>query len=355
MRVPVYPEDLLPQAAFKKLARSIQKRWPGNSPVQLALARETLSKGLGYANYHDLSKESVICPWDAETPALSAVHTQIAAAISSVLALANDTSVPRSLLDPFVEALPLKALSTFKGAASRGVGVEVTKSPMPDFNQTEICPVNTTAPKSEVPSYTCPPIMHKRSRLHASPLGLDVFIHSDAIKQMVENSGSLRDRSLFALLETGLRGDAILGAKVSQVVSLDTYMPSSKEMSIELTKAKPPLPLGYTAVIEKYISAENLSADDYLFPGNDRTQPMSTAQLLRIYRSWERQAQLPRSTLTPHSLRLATVARLATSTPTPHPGIEQIADQLGHSSISMAEQYVSLSATGVDKILKTKK
>ena len=91
MRVPVYPEDLPPQAAFKKLARSIQKRWPGNSPVQLALARETLSKGLGYANYHDLSKESVICPWDAETPALSAVHTQIAAAISSVLALANDT------------------------------------------------------------------------------------------------------------------------------------------------------------------------------------------------------------------------------------------------------------------------
>ncbi|WP_230385583.1 hypothetical protein [Pseudomonas putida] len=70
MRVPVYPEDLLPQAAFKKLAKSIQKRWPGNSPVQLTLARETLSKGLGYANYHDLSKKSVICPRDAETPAL---------------------------------------------------------------------------------------------------------------------------------------------------------------------------------------------------------------------------------------------------------------------------------------------
>ena len=353
MRVPVYPEDLLPQAAFKRLAKLTQKRWPGQSPVQLSFARETLSKGLGYANYHDLMKESVIWPRDAETPALSTTHTQLAAEFFSVLALADDTSVPRSVLDPFVETLPLNALSTFKGAASRGV--EVAQSPMPDFNQTEICPVNTTAPKSEVPSYTCPPIKHKRSRLHASPLGLDVFIHSDAIKQMVENSGSLRDRSLFALLETGLRRDAILGAKVSQVVSLDTYMPSSKEMSIEITKAKPPLPLGNTAVIEKYISAENLSADDYLFPGNDRTQPMSTAQLLRIYRSWERQAQLPRSTLTPHSLRLATVVRLATSTPTPHPGIEQIADQLGHSSISMAEQYVSLSATGVDKILKTKK
>ncbi|WP_256679425.1 hypothetical protein [Pseudomonas sp. Fl4BN1] len=222
MRVPVYPEDLLPQAAFKKLAKSIQKLWLGHSPVQLSLAQETLSRGLGYANHHDLIKESVIWPRDAETPALNAVHTQIAAATSSVLALSNDTSVPRSVLHPFVETLPLKALSTFKGDASRGV--EVTKSPMPDFNQTEICPVNTTAPESEVPCYTCPPITHKPSRLHAIPLGLDVFTHSDAIKQTVENSGSLRDRSLFTLLESGFRGRVILGAKVSQVVSFETYI-----------------------------------------------------------------------------------------------------------------------------------
>ncbi|WP_448632277.1 MULTISPECIES: hypothetical protein [Pseudomonas fluorescens group] len=92
MRVPVYPEDLLPQAAFKKLAKIIQKRWPGQSSVQLSFARETLSKGLGYANYHDLMKESVIWPRDAETPALSTTHSQLAAEIFSVLALANDTS-----------------------------------------------------------------------------------------------------------------------------------------------------------------------------------------------------------------------------------------------------------------------
>lgn len=353
MRVPVYPEDLLPQAAFKKLAKSIQKRWPGHSPVQLSFAQEILSKGLGYANYHDLIKESVIWPRDAETPALSTTHTQFAAEIFSVLALANDTSVPRSVLDPFVETLPLKALSTFKGAASRGV--EVTKNPMPDFNQTEICPVNTTAPESEVPCYTCPPITHKPSRLHAIPLGLDVFTHSDAIKRIVENSGSLRDRSLFALLETGLRGHVVLGAKVSQVVSLETYMPSSKEICIEITKAKPPLPLANTALIEKYISEENLSADDYLFPSNDRKQPMSTAQLLRIFQSWERQTQLSRSTLTPGTLRLAAMARLAASTPTSQPGIERIAGQLGHSSSSMAVHYVSLTTTGADAALKTNK
>lgn len=241
MRVPVYPEDLLPRAAFKKLAKSIQKRWPGNSPVQLTLAQKTLCKGLGYANYHDLTKESAICPRDAETPTLCAVHAQVAAAISSVLDLANDTSVPRNMLDVFVDTLPLKSLRTFKGAASRGVEVEVTKSPMPNFNQAEFCHVNTTPSKSEAPSYTRPHITHERSKLPASPLGLDVFTHIDAIKQIVENSGSLRDRSLFALVEKGLGMGAILDTKASQVVSLDTYRFSSKEMPIEITKAKPPL------------------------------------------------------------------------------------------------------------------
>lgn len=352
MRVPIYPEDLLPQTAFKRLAKSIQKRWPGNSPILLSLARETLSKGLGYTSYHHLRKASVTCPRDAETPALPAVHAQIAAAISSVLALASDASVPRSVLDSFVETLTLKALSTFKGAASRGV--EVTKIPMPDLDQTEICPVNTTAPESEVPRYTCPPLTQKPSKLHAISLGLDVFTHSDAIKQIVENSGSLRDRSLFALLETGLRGHVILGAKVSQVVSLVTYMPSSREMTVEVTKATSPLPVANIAVIEKYISAENLSADDYLFHGNERTQPMSTSQLLRIFQSWEREAQLPRSTLTPSTLRRAAMAQLAASTLPQQPG-ERIADQLGHSSSSMAEHYVSLTTTGADAALKTKK
>ena len=353
MRVPVYPEDLLPRAAFKKLAKSIQIRWPGNSPVQLTLAQKTLSKGLGYANYHDLAKESVICPRDAETPTLRAVQAQVTTVISSVLDLANDTSVPRNVLDAFVDTLPLKSLSTFKGAASRGVEVEVTKSPMPDFNQAELCHVNTTASKPEAPSYTRPPITHKRSRLPASPL--DVFTDIDAIKQIVENSGSLRDRSLFALLEKGLRMGAILDAKVSQAVSLDTYRFSSKEMPIEITKAKPPQPLAYTAVIEKYISAENLSADDYLFPGNDPTHPMSTTQVLQIFRSWELQAQLPRSTLTPSTLRLAAVARLVASTSTRSPVFERVADQLNHSSCSTTKHYASLTEADVDALLKTKR
>ncbi|MFJ2288198.1 tyrosine-type recombinase/integrase [Pseudomonas iridis] len=124
--------------------------------------------------------------------------------------------------------------------------------------------------------------------------------------------------------------------------------------SIEITKAKPPLLLANTAVIEKYIREENLSADDYLFPSDDRKQPMSTSQLLGIFQSWEREAQLPRSALTPSTLRRAAMAQLAASTPPQQPG-KRIADQLGHSSSSMTEQYDSLSTTAVDAALKTAK
>ncbi|MGH8379522.1 tyrosine-type recombinase/integrase [Pseudomonas sp.] len=355
MRVPIYPEDLLPQAAFRKLAKSIQNRWPGKSPIQLSLASETLSRGLGYADYHELRNASVVCPLDAGAPSESAVRTQITAAISSVLALANDSSVPRSVLEPFVETLPLKALRTFKGTASRGVQVQASKHPTPDFNQADTCNVNTPCPESQIPSYASPAIQQKRPRLHASPLRSEVLTHIDAIKQVVENSGNLRDQSLFALLEMGLRGQVILDTKVSQVAIRDTPMPSSVEMTVEITKAKSPLPLGNTAVIARYISTENLSADDYLFPSDDRTQPISAAQLLQTFQSWERRAQLPSKKLTPNSLRAVFFGTTPAFRFHGYPGFEQIADQLGHSSIYMTEQYAPLNATGTDAILNTKK
>ena len=153
MRDPIYPEDLLPQTAFKRLAKSIQKRWPGTSPIGLSLARETLSKGLGYANYHDLRKASIVCRKDGRTPPESLVRAQIAAAISSVLVLANDNSVPSSVLGLFVETLPLKALSAFKGSSSRSPQEDSSGQSTPGFTEGINCPVNETCPASPVPPY----------------------------------------------------------------------------------------------------------------------------------------------------------------------------------------------------------
>lgn len=114
MRVPIYPEDLLPQGAFRKLSKSIQNRWPGRSPIQLSLASEILSKALGYADYHALRNSPINCSLDTGIPAEIDVLAGIAAAISQALALANDSSLPNDVLERYVETLPLKALKAFK-------------------------------------------------------------------------------------------------------------------------------------------------------------------------------------------------------------------------------------------------
>ncbi|WP_017901507.1 hypothetical protein [Pseudomonas asplenii] len=119
MRVPIFSQDLLPQGAFRKLSKSIQNRWPGRSPIQLSFASEILSKALGYADYHALRNAPVKCSLDTVAPAEADVRAGIAAAISQALALANDSSVPSSMLERYVETLPLKALSAFKGVTSQ--------------------------------------------------------------------------------------------------------------------------------------------------------------------------------------------------------------------------------------------
>lgn len=348
MRVPIYPKDLMPQAAFRKLAKSIQNRWPGESPIQLSLAYETLSKGLGYADYHELRNASVIFPLEAGTPAESAVRAGIAAAISSVLALANDSSVPRSALEPLVETLPLKALTIFKVAASQGLQVGTFKHPRLDFNLADTCSVNSISPESQIPSYMSPTTRERRSGLHTSPLNSGVHPDIDAIKKAVMSSGSLRDQSLFALLEMGLRGHVILGTKVSQIFSMDTHMPSS----VEITKSKLPLHFGDTAVITRYISSENLYADDYLFPSNDRKRPMSSKQLLQTFRSWERQAQLPPSNRTPHSMRPTFIARRGLFVSTATHEVEPFTHQLGHSFAYVTEHYLKPDPKAVHEMLK---
>ncbi|MBJ9976928.1 hypothetical protein IAE35_10645 [Pseudomonas sp. S75] len=121
MRVPIFSQDLLPQGAFRKLSKSIQNRWPGRSPIKLSLASEILSKALGYADYHALKNAPTDRSLDTGTPAETDVRAGIAAAISQALALANDSSVPSNVLERYVETLPLKALTAFKGATSQSM------------------------------------------------------------------------------------------------------------------------------------------------------------------------------------------------------------------------------------------
>ncbi|WJN48608.1 hypothetical protein [Pseudomonas asiatica] len=128
MHVPIYPEDLLPQGAFRKLSKSIQNRWPGRSPIKLSLASEILSRALGYADYHALRNAPIECPPDVETPIETTVRQRISAAIQMALTLANDDSVQSEVLGRYVETLPLNALRVFKAAPTQGAPTNPTSN-----------------------------------------------------------------------------------------------------------------------------------------------------------------------------------------------------------------------------------
>jgi len=207
MRVPIYPTDLLPKAAFKKLTKCVQKRWPGQSPVPLSLARETISRGLGYDDYHDVMQSSTICPPSAPAPSESDVHSRISAAVINVLKLTDNNSVKPSELESFVTSLPLKALSAYNVNAPREERQLTSSNANIDPESSWGMPYRKLGIDLKL----------RKSRSLANPIKPLSQNEIEAIRKVVKRSGNLRDQSLLVMLESGLRAHSFLGAKVFQV------------------------------------------------------------------------------------------------------------------------------------------
>jgi len=338
MRVPIYPDDLLPQAAFKKLAKSIQNRWLGQAPIQLSRARDILSRGLGYADYSELRHFSLTSSLEAPTPSESAVRTRIAAALISALESTNDRSVTHSTLEVFVEALPLKALTTFKMAASGVTPSVSSKRTKLDLTKGHVSPVNLTCPEKPLPTYTASMIRVRKSKPPESPLKTISQDEVDAIKRAVERSGNLRDLSIFSMLEWGLRGHAFLGTKVSQIGNI-----APLPLNVMIIQSKSPTLVGTADVIGRYIASENLSPGDYLFPSkSDPKKPMSSRELLQIFRSWEKDAPLPHAQRKLQSLRNAFVDRYMLKGSLPLSSLDLVTKQTGHNAQRTTSHYMVL-------------
>lgn len=357
MRFPIYPQDLQPQAAFKKLARSLKNRWLGQSPIQQTLANEILSKGLGYLGYYEVRSSSLTCPPEMPTPSESDVCASIAAEIFLFLKQSNDNSVQRIALERFVESLPLKALTAFKRAGVHETPVVAANQSKLDLTSGHTCFVNDICPATPIPKYLCPapvpdPVLTKwtkRSRLPTKPVNPTPQSDLDAIKKAVESSGNLRHQSLLALFEAGIRWNEIAGAKVLQDLHFDTSPP----ISLVINKSKMPLPVPDVAVVRRYIASEGLMPGDYLFPSkNERTQPMRESELLNTWRSWKSAAGLPSGNLTPTNIRMAFTH------PNPRSAIDLsemkvIPTELGYDTEAMSEHYtVEFDAKGVHFIRK---
>lgn len=357
MRVPIYAKDLLPRAAFKKLARFITTKWPGQAPIQQASAYQVLSRGLGYLDYYQVRVASLACPPEMPTPSEADVRAGIAAEITSALEQRNDISVPRTVVDRFVDTLPVTALSVFKQSGLPSIPKISAKHFKLDLADNHTCPVGDERPVAHVPNYTCPsPVLAqvptisiKRSRLPRKPAKSVPQSYIDAINKVVESSGNLRHQSLLALLETGVRWHEIAGAKVLRIHNFDTSPP----FSLEIKKSTMPLPVPDVAVVRRYIASEGLTPGDYLFPSQtDRTQPMRESELLNTWRSWEASAGLPSENLTPANIRVAFTHRHLLSA-IDLSEMKVIPTARGYDAEAMSEHYtVEFDAKGVHFIRK---
>jgi hypothetical protein len=114
MRIPIYSEDLLTRGGFKRIAKKLQRQWPGQSSIKLWFAREILSKGMGYRDYHDVLMSSKTCQLGAIAPTEGQVRAGIISTISNALRSDNNITIEFEELQHFVETLPLYSLLAFK-------------------------------------------------------------------------------------------------------------------------------------------------------------------------------------------------------------------------------------------------
>lgn len=340
MRVPIYAQDLLPNAAFKKLAKSLKNWWPVQPSIQQTLANEILSKGLGYLDYYELRSSSLNCPPGTPTPSERDARAGIVAALASALQSSNEKSVTLSGLEAFVETLPLTALTAFKMAASSATSSLITKPLSLDPTPGQVCPVNLTCPAKPTPMYTAPMIRTEIPTPFGRPENSISQKEIEALRQVVKRTSSLRDQSVFLLLESGLRANEILS---SQVPHVRNFEPSLYQFKILNSKSRPTV--ARAGAIGKYIDSAGLAPGDYLFPAKkDPATPMSAHELLQIFRSWQKDAQPAPPQRSPRSLRNAAILKSVIKGSAPS-SPEQIATRMGHGYQYTTENYTVLSDT----------
>ncbi|MHC8365075.1 tyrosine-type recombinase/integrase [Pseudomonas sp. ZT5P21] len=267
MRVPVYPKDLIRNRGFKSLAKQLQKQWCGLTPISLADAQKALAQGLGYQNFHDLDKASKACPPDEPVPPEAIVRQAIHSALQATLQ--REAGLPTDQLDleRLVNDLPLTNLVAFKH-------VQVS----PDAGQSPLLKLVSGA----------------QSGLTKE--------HVQALERILKESGSLRDRALFACMLGALRKNEFLSAKMQGGAAV--YGVKTVDTDINVQEAIPP---SHRSTFKQYVKASRLSEGEYLFrAANAPGRPLSSDALRRICISWARKADIDVGLLTPHGIRKTT-------------------------------------------------
>ncbi|WP_156327398.1 hypothetical protein [Pseudomonas sp. NBRC 111128] len=65
MRVTIFPQDLKSGKGVLRLARCLQRDWPGAKPIGLCAAQNLMSRCLGYSDYYDVRMSAGSSKFDA--------------------------------------------------------------------------------------------------------------------------------------------------------------------------------------------------------------------------------------------------------------------------------------------------
>lgn len=291
MRVPVYPQDLIRNRGFKSLAKQLQQHWRGPAPISLADAQKALAQGLGYLSFHDLSKTSKVCPPDAPVPPEADVRQAIGSSIKATLQSEASLSVDQLKLEQLVNDLSLKKLVAFKRVqvspgASHGLLSELVRGAQPGLSKK----------------------------------------HVQTLEKILAESGSLRDRALFACMLGALRQNEFLSARMRHGDAV--YCVKIRETKNVLDA----IPDRHRSMFEQYIKTSKLSDGEYLFrAANAPGRPLSPYALRKICVSWARKADIDAGLLTPHAIRKTTYNYADF--------IRQISDSMGHHSANTSLAY----------------
>lgn len=286
MRVPVYPQDLIRNRGFKSLSKQLQEQWHGSTPISLADAQKALAQGLGYKSFYDLSETSKACQPSEPVPPEADVRQAIGSAIKATLQPGDELNLERLVND-----LSLTNLVAFKRVqVSHGAGQSLL------------------------------------SKLASGAQQGLLKEHIQTLENILSESGSLRDRALFACMLGTLRSSEILSARMHYGVAV--YGVKTRDTKNVLDA----IPDRHRSVFKQYIKTSKLSEGEYLFrAAKGPERPLSLITLRNICFSWARKANIDASLLTPHRIR-KTTDNYADF-------MHQMSERMGHNSANTTLAY----------------
>lgn len=265
MRIPIYPCDLISKTGgLLKIASTLQKNWPGRSPISIFQAKSIVAQGLGYKSLQELKSLSLnSMPSEYEHPEKELMpdfNTPISA-ILKPQSLSN--SEPSAILN-LIELLPLHKLFIFGGAPS----------PVTNKHRTR------------------PPVVRRNN--HASRVLTTDELHSISLAAL--SSSNERDVVMHELLRLGCKAYEVAGARFSHSGLIQ--VPVKKFDSVQVT-----LPETATDMLLRMIKEAGIYPDSYLFPSSSGDNHIRSGKVTRVFHSWLVKCGLNQLGITLHIFR----------------------------------------------------